>query len=88
MTECRDIPDDELIRRLREAAAAWFNNDQLLLLVDQARARGGNGLVSDDKLTKTTGALLVAVGNHVEQLVGGKHVDAGQLRLTVAAGTS
>lgn len=41
--------------------------------------------LGDDKLTKTTGALLVAVRDHVEQLVGGKHVDAGRLRLTVAA---
>lgn len=32
MIEWRDIPDAELIRMLREAAAAWFNNDQLLLL--------------------------------------------------------
>lgn len=41
--------------------------------------------MADEKLTKTTGALLVAVREHVEQLIGGKHVDAGQLRLTVAA---
>jgi hypothetical protein len=40
--------------------------------------------MSDEKLTRTTGALLVAVRNHVEQLVGGKHVDASKLRLTVA----
>jgi hypothetical protein len=39
----------------------------------------------DERLTKTTGALLVAMHAHVKQLVGGKHVDAGQLRLTVAA---
>jgi hypothetical protein len=45
----------------------------------------GGGWVSDAQLTKTTGALLVAVRDHVEQLVGGKHVDATQLRLTVAA---
>jgi hypothetical protein len=33
----RAIPDDELIRRLREAASAWFNNDQLLLLEELIR---------------------------------------------------
>jgi hypothetical protein len=39
----------------------------------------------DQALTKTTGALLVAVRNHVDQLVDGNHVDAGQLRLTISA---
>jgi hypothetical protein len=29
--------DDELIRRIREAGAHWFNNDQLLLLEELIR---------------------------------------------------
>jgi hypothetical protein len=37
MIDCRDVPDDELIRRLREAAAAWFNNDELLMLEELIR---------------------------------------------------
>jgi hypothetical protein len=37
MIECKDLPYDELIRRLREAAAAWFNDDQLLLLEELIR---------------------------------------------------
>lgn len=41
--------------------------------------------MSDDKLTKTTGALLVAVRDHVEQLIGGNHIDATQLRHTIEA---
>jgi hypothetical protein len=37
LIECREISDDELIRRLREAAASWFNDTQLLLLEELIR---------------------------------------------------
>ena len=40
MIDCREISDDELVRILREAAAAWFNNNQLLMLEELIRRLG------------------------------------------------
>ena len=37
MIECRDVPDSELVRLLREAASAWFNDIQLMLLEELIR---------------------------------------------------
>jgi hypothetical protein len=37
MSNLRGLTDDEIFRRLREAAAAWFSNDQLLLLEELIR---------------------------------------------------
>jgi hypothetical protein len=33
----REFSDDELARRLREAAAAWFKNEDLLMLEELIR---------------------------------------------------
>jgi hypothetical protein len=37
MTEAAEKSDEELVRLLREAAAHWFNNTQLLLLEELIR---------------------------------------------------
>jgi hypothetical protein len=37
MIECKDFTEEELIRRLREAAAAWFNDRELMLLEELIR---------------------------------------------------
>jgi hypothetical protein len=37
MSDLRGLSDDELSRRLREAASAWFNNEQLLMLEELVR---------------------------------------------------
>jgi hypothetical protein len=39
MIECKDISDEDLIRRLRQAAAAWFNDDNIMLLEELIRRR-------------------------------------------------
>jgi hypothetical protein len=35
--DCCALSDDELVRLVREAASAWFNNKQLLLLEELIR---------------------------------------------------
>ena len=37
MINCRDVSNDDLVRILRDAASAWFNNDQLLMLEELIR---------------------------------------------------
>ena len=37
MIECKDISDEELVQRLRKAASAWFNDNELMLLEELIR---------------------------------------------------